>query len=120
MQAKILQKIRKTFRQSFFYSSFNNFQKLLADNLHLNGLAFAFAALREPRAEAFGKTFGGEAEAGFDFSVGDGKRVVEVGGVGEIAHAKLIEPIERAGAGGAVDDYVYVEFLCVHGARGPG
>ena len=85
----------------------------------MNGLAFAFAALREPGGEAFGETFGSEAEAGFDFSVGDGERVVEVGGVGEIAHTKLVEPIERAGAGSAADNYIYVEFLCVHGARVP-
>jgi len=105
--------------QKYFISRFKHFQKLFSNDLHEHGLAFAFAALREPRAEAFGEAFGGEAEAGFHFSIGDGKRVIEIGGVGEVAHAELIEPIERAGAGSAADDYVYVEFLCVHGARGP-
>ncbi len=83
-----------------------------------HGLAFAFAALGEPGGEAFGEAFGSEAEAGFDFAVGDGERVVEVGGVGEIAHAELIEPIERAGAGFAANDDDYVEFLGVHELKG--
>ena len=86
----------------------------------MNGLAFAFAALREPGAEAFGEAFWREAEADFDFSIGEGKGVVEVGGVGEVAHAELIEPIERAGASFAADNHVYIKFLCVHGARKPG
>ena len=86
----------------------------------MNGLAFAFAALREPGAKAFGEAFGSEAEAGFDFSVSDRKGVVKVGGVGEVAHAELIEPIERACAGFAADDDVHIKFLCVHGAKKPG
>jgi len=31
-------------------------------------VAFAFAALREPRPQAFGEAFRSEAEAGFDFA----------------------------------------------------
>ena len=67
-------------------------------HFHLDGLAFAFATLGEPRAEAFSKAFRSEAETGFDLAVSNGKSIVKVGGVGEVAHAELIEPIERAGA----------------------
>ncbi len=79
------------------------------------GLAFAFAALCEPGGQALGEAFGSEVETGFDLAISDRKRVVEVGGVGEVAHAELIEPIERAGAGFAADDNVDGEFLRVHG-----
>jgi hypothetical protein len=77
-------------------------------------IALAFAALHEPCGEAFGETFWREAKAGFDFAVGNGESVIKFGGVGKVAHAELIEPIERAGAGFAADDYVDVEFLGVH------
>ena len=63
-----------------------------------DGLACAFAALREPGGEAFGKAFGSEAVAGFDAAVGGGECVVEVSGICEIAHAELIEPLERTSA----------------------
>jgi hypothetical protein len=77
-------------------------------------LPFSFAALREPCGKAFGKTFGSEAEAGFDFAFCDRKGVVKIGGVGEITHAELIEPIKRAGPGFAANDDVDIEFLRVH------
>jgi hypothetical protein len=83
-------------------------------NFDGDGLAFAFAALGEPGGEAFGEAFGCEAEAGFDAAIGDGERVVEVGGVGEIAHAELVEPIKRAGLFFAVDKNVDGELLSVH------
>jgi hypothetical protein len=92
-------------------------KKLFAGDLHKDGLAFAFASLIEPCAEPFGEVFWGEAEAGFELAVGDGKSIVKVGGVGEVAHAELIKPIERAGAGFAADDDVHVEFLRVHGVE---
>lgn len=86
-------------------------------NFHFNldRLAFAFAALGQPGGEAFGETLGGEAKAGFEATVGEGKGVVEVGGVGEIAHGELIEPFERAGAALTADEDVDLEFLGVHG-----
>ena len=79
-----------------------------------DGLAFAFAALGEPGGQALGKAFGREAETGFEFAVSEGEGVVEVGGVGEIPHAELVEQIERTGAGFTADDNIYVEFLGVH------
>lgn len=77
-------------------------------------LAFAFAALGEPGGEAFGETPGSETVAGFDAAVGDGESVVEIGRVGEIAHAELVEPIERAGLFVTENDDVDGELLRVH------
>ena len=79
-----------------------------------DALAFAFAALGEPGGEAFGEPFGREAVAGFDAAVGDGESVVEIGGVGEIAHTELVEPIEGAGLFVAENDDVDGELLRVH------
>lgn len=79
-----------------------------------DGLAFALAALGEPGGEAFGETLGGEAVAGLDAAVGDGESVVEIGGVGEIAHAELVEPIEGAGSFVTKNDDVDGELLRVH------
>jgi hypothetical protein len=80
----------------------------------MDGLAFAFAALGQPSGEAFGEALGGQAEAGFEAAVGERKGVVEIGGVGEIAHGKLIEPFERAGAALAEDQDVDLKFLRIH------
>ena len=77
-------------------------------------MTFAFAALTEPCGEAFSEASGSEAEAGFNAAVGDGERVVEIGGVGEIAHAELVEPVERTGLFLAVDDDIDRELLRVH------
>lgn len=85
--------------------------------MYCHGLAFALATLRQPGGKAFGEPFGGEAEAGFDPAIRDRKRVVKVSRVGEIAHAELIEPIERAGAAFAANHHVDIEFLRVHEAR---
>jgi hypothetical protein len=79
-----------------------------------DGGAFAFAALGEPGGKAFGEAFGSEAVASFDVTVGDGERVVKVGGVGEVAHAELVEPVERARLFVALDDDVDGELLRVH------
>ena len=91
-------------------------ENLFASDLHCHGLAFAFAALGEPGCKTFRKTFGRQAEACFHLAIGYGKCVVKVGGVGEVAHAEFIEPIERAGAAFAANHYVDMEFLCVHEA----
>jgi hypothetical protein len=91
---------------------------LLGDgDLDGDGLAFAFAALVEPGGEAFGEAFGCEAEAGFEMAVGGGEGVVEVGGVCEIAHAELVEPLEGAGSANASDGDVDGKFLGVHEIR---
>jgi hypothetical protein len=83
-------------------------------HFNLNRLALAFAALGEPGGETFRETFGGQAEAGFEAAVGEGQGVVEIGGVGEVAHGKLIEPFERAGASLATDEDINLKLLGVH------
>lgn len=85
--------------------------------MNAHGLAFTFAALGEPGGEAFGEAFWSEAEAGFQASVGDGESVVELGGVREVAHAELIEPVERAGFTLTVDEDIDLKFLGVHRVR---
>jgi len=91
---------------------------LFAGNLDCHGLAFALAALREPGGEAFREPFWTKAETGFDSAIAKGKGVVKVGGVGEIAHAELIEPVERASPSFAANHHVDIEFLGVHGRSG--
>src|SRR6476646_9281714 len=39
----------------------------------------------------------GDVAADFHLAIGDGKRVVENGRVGEIAHAEAVQPLQRAG-----------------------
>ena len=84
--------------------------------MNANGLAFTFAALGEPGGEAFGEAFGSEAEAGFQAAIGNRESVVELGGVGEVAHAELVEPVHRAGFTFTADEDIDLEFLGVHKA----
>src|SRR5579859_1734486 len=93
---------------------YNCKKKLEGFDFDVDGVTFAFAALGEPGGEAFGEAFGSEAEAGFDAAIGDGKGVVEIGGVGEIAHAELIEPVEGTGLFVAENDDGDGELLRVH------
>ena len=82
----------------------------------MHRLAFAFSSLREPGAEPFGKAFRSQAKAGFHFAFADREGVVKLGGVGEISHAKLVEPFEGAGATLPANEHVDFEFLRVHAA----
>ena len=61
-------------------------------NFDLDGLPFAFAALREPGGKAFGETLGSKAVTGFEAAFGDGQGIVKIGRVGEIAHGELVKP----------------------------
>lgn len=80
-------------------------------------MAFAVAALGEPGGQALGKTLRSETKAGFKAAIGDGESVVKVGGVGEIAHGELIEPLKRARPPLAANQDVYLEFLGIHKLR---
>jgi hypothetical protein len=82
--------------------------------LHYDRLTLAFASLREPCPQTFGKALRRQAEAGFDLAIRQWKSVVEIRGIREIAHAELIEPIQRAGAALAANDYIHFKFLRVH------
>src|SRR5260370_40307271 len=92
-------------------------EKLRARDVYRHGLAFPFTALREPLGEAFGEAFRNQPEAGFDFSISNRKRVVEIGRVGKVAHAELIQPFERAGPSFAANHDLDGEFLCLHEAK---
>ena len=77
-------------------------------------MSLTFAALREPGGKALGKALRGEAEAGLDGTVGHGERFVKIGGVGEISHAELVEPLERTRAAFAANQNIHMELLRVH------
>ena len=78
-------------------------------------LPFPFAALREPGGQAFGKLLGSKTEADFELSIGDGQSVVKIGRIGEVAHAELVQPFQRARAPLATNYYVNQKLLRVHG-----
>lgn len=85
-------------------------------NFHLHRLTRAFAALSQPRGESLGVALGLDAKACLDAAIGDGKHVIEFGGIGEVAHAEAIKPVERARLAFAGDDDFNAEFLRVHSA----
>jgi len=89
-------------------------QRLESFHFDVHRLTFAFAAFGQPVCEALGKTFGRETVAGFNAAVGERESIVKIGRVGEIAHAELVEPIERAGLSFAADEDVDRELLGVH------
>lgn len=74
-----------------------------------------FAALGEPSGQAFGKLLRSKAEAGFELSIGDGQSVIKISRIGEVAHAELVQPIQRARAPLATNYYVNQKLLRVHG-----
>ena len=80
----------------------------------MNGLPFALAALRQPGSQSFGEALWSQAKARFESTVSDRKGVIKFRRVGEIAHAELIQPFERAGAALAANHYVHRKFLRVH------
>src|SRR5262249_12948225 len=93
---------------------YKSWKRLKGFDFDEDWVAVALAALGEPSGKAFGEAFGSEAVAGFDAAFGDGKSFIEVSGIGEIAHAKLVEPIEGTGFLIALDDDVDRELLRVH------
>ncbi len=60
----------------------------------LFGADVAFAA--EPVFHAALEAIEWDATARFEKAVGDGKRVVEDGVVGEVAHREAVDPFDRA------------------------
>ena len=83
-------------------------------DLHHHGLSSAFPVLRQPCSESFRKAFRREPKAGFDLPIGDGEGVVKIHGIGEVAHAELVQPLERAGLRFALNHHMHIEFLRVH------
>jgi hypothetical protein len=101
-----------SFRQRIVFGNLPG--RLFSRYLHCDRLALPFATLRKPSTQSFGKAFRGQPKTRFDFALSDWESVVEVGGVGEVSHAELIEPFEWACAALATNDYVHIEFLRVH------
>jgi hypothetical protein len=81
--------------------------ELFLRDLHNDWFALTFAPLREPRCQPFGKALRSQAKAGFDSAVCHRQGIVEIGGIREIAHAELIEPIEWAGAAFTANNDIY-------------
>jgi hypothetical protein len=87
-----------------------------AGYFHLHRLALAFSALCEPGTQPFGKTLGSQSKAGFHFALADRQGVVKFRGIGEIPHAKLVEPFQGASAALPANHHIHLEFLGVHPA----
>jgi len=83
-----------------------------------NGLSLALSPLREPSRESFGETFWREAEARLDEARGNGEGIVEFGGVGEVAHAELVQPLQGAKIALTANEDLHFEFLGVHANQG--
>jgi hypothetical protein len=79
-------------------------------------LALSFATAREPGAHGFGEALGLNAEAGFEKTVGDRERIVKFGLPGEVAHTKIIKPIERARLPFGAYDHFDAELPSIHDA----
>ena len=69
-------------------------------------LPLALATLGEPGAHGVRQALGLDAVARFDEAFGKRKRVVKLGLAREVAHTKVVEPIERTWpALGAYEDF---------------
>jgi hypothetical protein len=82
-------------------------------NLHPDRLPLTFASPRKPIAHRFGQPRRRYAQPGFDLTVAGGQGVIEFGLTREIAHAKAIQPIQRAGAPLGADKDFDEKFLGV-------
>ncbi len=73
-----------------------------------------FASTGEPGAHGFGQAFRLDSKARFYKAIGEWKRVVKFGLASEIAHAKVIEPVERAWPALGACNHLDAEFSSVH------
>jgi hypothetical protein len=83
-------------------------------NFDLDRPALSLAPLGERSAHRLSKALRLYTEARFEETFGQRKGIVKFGLTGEIAHAKAIEPIKRAGATLAIHDDFDTELLGVH------
>ena len=90
-------------------------RRLGGTNLHPDRLPLTFASPRKPIAHRFGQPRRRYPQPGFDLAVAGRQCVVKFGLTGEIAHAKAVEPIERAGAPLDADEDFDEKFLGVDG-----
>ena len=79
-------------------------------------MALAFAASREPIAHGLRQALGIDAETGFEQAFANGERVVKLGLTGEVAHTKIVEPIDGTRTALRAEDNFHAEFSGVHGS----
>ncbi len=72
------------------------------------------AALGEPNAHCFRQAFWMDAKTRFENTFGDRKCVIELGLAGEVAHTKIVEPIEGTGTAVSADNDVDAQPLSEH------
>jgi hypothetical protein len=72
--------------------------------------------LGEPGAHGFREAFRLDAVTRFDEAFGDGKCIVKLGLAGEVAHTKIVEPIERTGTALGVHNDLDAQFPGEHEA----
>jgi hypothetical protein len=85
-------------------------------NLNAHRLPVALATLSEPGAHGFRETFRLDAETRFQETFSNRKCVIKLGLAGEIAHTKIVKPIERARTAFALHDEFDAQLLSVHEA----
>jgi len=79
-----------------------------------DAIPFTLSALRKPGSEALRKTLRSDPEAHFNRPLADWQGIVELRGIGEVAHAELIEPFQRTCSPLSLYHQLYSEFLRVH------
>lgn len=75
-------------------------------NLDVNRLPLALAPLGKPGAHGFRQTLGLNAEPCLEQAFGDRDCVIKFGPASEVAHTKIVQPVERTRtAFGAYQDF---------------
>jgi len=77
-------------------------------------LPLPLAALGQPSPQAFRKSLGCHAKTSFHSTLRHRQGVIEFRGIGEVAHAELVQPFQRTSLACAADHQLYFEFLRVH------
>ena len=82
--------------------------------MDFDGIAAAFATFGEPFGQGQRQPRGSDAKSRFELAFGQGECVIKFGGTGKIAHAKRVQPVERAGAPLAGDNHFDEKSLRIH------
>lgn len=82
----------------------------------MHGLALTLAAPREPRGHGFGEALGLHVGTNLEETIRNGKRVIELGFPGKVAHTEIIEPVEWARASLDTHDDFDAQFASEHEA----
>ena len=83
-------------------------------DLETHRLAQSLATLGEPGAHGFRQALGLDAKTGFQEAFGKRQCVIKLGFSGEVAHTKIVKPLEGTGTAlGAYNDFD-AQLLSVH------